>query len=332
MNYNKCLCDGCGLELTDDGDVVVCPECGTPQHRSCYSENGCCVNAHLHAEGFEWKAPEMPDAQENETETEPRAEEKTEPFMRQDVFRPEDVNGPGSPFPRAVIDVNPGFYNNAGFSPETDVDGVAAGDVVSYTQINSGRYVRRFIRSRGKKNYLSWNWGAFFLCPAWFFYRKIYKLGFIFLGLVIAANVAVLPQGKIVSEYYDSYVSCGDEFKQAVAALNEDNTPENQRKVDELQTRMFSMTKKLAKPMAIIFLASFFIPNTVAALIADSVYKKQMLADIKRIRRSVQDPQAAKYAILRRGGVSLLWGMLALLAGEYLPQLIINLVSNNHII
>jgi len=36
---------------------VVCPDCGTPHHRSCYAENGGCANAARHDEdGFEWRS------------------------------------------------------------------------------------------------------------------------------------------------------------------------------------------------------------------------------------------------------------------------------------
>ena len=55
MRYTGNLCDGCNEPLLSEEDVVVCPECGTPQHRQCYDKNNQCVNAHLHGEGFTWQ-------------------------------------------------------------------------------------------------------------------------------------------------------------------------------------------------------------------------------------------------------------------------------------
>lgn len=55
MKYNGNICNGCGLPFTDEDDVVVCPECGTPQHRECYEKENKCVCAHLHAEGYTWQ-------------------------------------------------------------------------------------------------------------------------------------------------------------------------------------------------------------------------------------------------------------------------------------
>lgn len=55
MRYKDYKCDGCGKIFTDEDDIVVCPECATPQHRECYNEKGGCVNAHLHSEDFQWQ-------------------------------------------------------------------------------------------------------------------------------------------------------------------------------------------------------------------------------------------------------------------------------------
>ena len=55
MRYKDYKCDGCSKVFTDEDDIVVCPECATPQHRECYNEKGGCVNAHLHSEDFQWQ-------------------------------------------------------------------------------------------------------------------------------------------------------------------------------------------------------------------------------------------------------------------------------------
>ena len=54
MRYTNEKCDGCGKIFTDDEDIVVCPECATPQHRECYKNHGGCVNSHKHGEDFTW--------------------------------------------------------------------------------------------------------------------------------------------------------------------------------------------------------------------------------------------------------------------------------------
>ena len=56
MDYINQPCPGCGSHMHEDDDIVVCPVCATPQHRSCWKENNKCVNEHLHAEGYVWSA------------------------------------------------------------------------------------------------------------------------------------------------------------------------------------------------------------------------------------------------------------------------------------
>ena len=97
MFYDNAVCDGCGKPLLENEDVVVCPVCGTPQHRSCYELNNKCVNEHLHESGFEWKNPN------------PQPEEPV--FTRPE---PEEAQLDGEPFPNvmptAALEVNIVFY------------------------------------------------------------------------------------------------------------------------------------------------------------------------------------------------------------------------------
>ena len=55
MRYTGNICDGCNEPLLDSEDIVVCPECGTPQHRHCYDKNNQCVNANFHGSEFAWQ-------------------------------------------------------------------------------------------------------------------------------------------------------------------------------------------------------------------------------------------------------------------------------------
>ena len=55
--YYGCPCEGCGTPLTLRDDIVVCPDCGAPYHRSCYEKLGRCVHSAAHVTGYEWKFP-----------------------------------------------------------------------------------------------------------------------------------------------------------------------------------------------------------------------------------------------------------------------------------
>lgn len=58
-NFKGQKCPYCGNAFSEKDDIVVCPECGTPHHRSCYFEHKMCANEYRHG-AFEW-SPEMPE-------------------------------------------------------------------------------------------------------------------------------------------------------------------------------------------------------------------------------------------------------------------------------
>lgn len=77
MKYENIKCPGCGRLFQDGDDVVVCPECGTPQHRQCYESNGGCVNGRLHETGFVWENPILPaEEKDNKSEEKRNDDEK----------------------------------------------------------------------------------------------------------------------------------------------------------------------------------------------------------------------------------------------------------------
>lgn len=68
MRYENEICQGCGKIMHENEDIVVCPECGTPQHRECYNAEHKCVNEHLHEDGFEWRPKHSDEKKEFTTE------------------------------------------------------------------------------------------------------------------------------------------------------------------------------------------------------------------------------------------------------------------------
>lgn len=54
--YYGSACKICGEELDAHSDIVVCPDCGTPYHKECWSREGRCVNTALHQSGGSWEA------------------------------------------------------------------------------------------------------------------------------------------------------------------------------------------------------------------------------------------------------------------------------------
>lgn len=50
-------CGFCDKIFQEQDDVVFCPDCGAPAHRSCWQQEGECIYADRHGNGFRWCSP-----------------------------------------------------------------------------------------------------------------------------------------------------------------------------------------------------------------------------------------------------------------------------------
>ena len=57
MKYTNLTCEACGVVFREEDDVVVCPVCGAPHHRTCWDAANHCVHEAQHSTGFAWTAP-----------------------------------------------------------------------------------------------------------------------------------------------------------------------------------------------------------------------------------------------------------------------------------
>ena len=140
MDLNGQKCPACGRNFDHDDDIVVCPVCGTPQHRACWDERGECVNASRHAEGYVWQ----PEA--SGYRAEPQPEEQTEnkqgtrsaPFAARKIIRFAQLHKlrraltaggaqPFNPFFNAGEAGNPFLYGVT-IDPESEIDGAKVKD------------------------------------------------------------------------------------------------------------------------------------------------------------------------------------------------------------
>lgn len=52
QDYRNKSCAQCGENFTENDEIAICPDCGTPIHRACW--NGHCPNEEKHGTGFDW--------------------------------------------------------------------------------------------------------------------------------------------------------------------------------------------------------------------------------------------------------------------------------------
>ena len=75
---------------------------------------------------------------------------------------------------------------------EDRIDGVPAKDFISIVRQNYSYFLRVFKIFSQKAKAKVFNWAAFFFNFFYFFYRKMYKIGFILLGVYLLSNIPAL--------------------------------------------------------------------------------------------------------------------------------------------
>lgn len=288
--YENELCAGCGDALTQEGDIVVCPVCGTPQHRACWKKKNACVNEALHADDFSWKTA---------WKGEPSAP-ATEPGAICAVCGTDNRTGT-----EICSQCNNSLTKPPAQSPApTEVRNEPLGkigthDVEIYAQINASRYIEKFRRIDQLGRRVSWNWAAFLFSPYWFFYRKLYRLGTFFLGLNLASSIF------FSTPMYEAY--------KTLERLNTSGM------ADAAAATELGGVLRLLMGMSAVVLGL----RAAAAWVANHAYKNKMETELTSIRRFASDEKAVAAFALSRGGVS----PTAMLASVFGAQLVLYLVD-----
>ena len=287
-NYFRYLnqkCPVCENEFLPTDDIVVCPLCGTPHHRDCYKKNGECGNYDKHNEGFCWTPEEV----EMQPAEQPENEQQNSPEQ-----------SPTNPF----FGANP----LSQFPQELEED-VLTEDVAGFVQIHAIKYIRNFFYTKSNKK--TFSWAAFFFTPYWFFYRKMYKLGAIFMALTLLLTVGfnILPPVQTLyndmTEWTEKYSVenaedlTEEEFQQAYS--------EQQEFITNNPTGVVLMLIQGALSLALQIFVGFK---------ANKWYYNHTVENIKKIKAEEPDEQKQKLLFFKAGGTGVGATFLAILANN----------------
>ncbi len=328
MNYENLICAHCGKLMHNEEDIVVCPVCATPQHRECWMQSGHCANASLHDSGYIWERDQKPQPAETVSEVTPDSrichicgsenpndslhcgncgalfgEDGVENIVCSRCRTKNDSDAKHCKNCGMPLAVQGGFFNTnpymlkSEFSPDDVIAERKAGDIATYVQASSHRYLRKFKKfADGKK--LSVNFAAFFFAPYWFFYRKLYKAGVFF--IVVFATVSMMLSGLTadISVHTEEFLSSYGTFDYKSATEEEIAAYE-----EKMVGASMDYYKKIAKPLLISSAINFGI-SLLAALVADKLYYKKVMEDMKEINDSVKEENMRKLMLARKGGLS----------------------------
>lgn len=201
MDYIGIKCPVCQNTFTQDDDVVVCPECGTPHHRECYEKNGECINYQKHKDGYTFDVSKQDTSSQSTDNT--GSDKKVCPRCKTE--NPENMFYCGKcGFPLGMkqyenpqkgssvtVNVNGNTFDPfdpmAGIAPDTEMgEDVTAGEIAKYVQNNTSYFLRVFTSlknsKRGRFSFVGFLFGGGYLL-----YRKMYTK-----GIILTAVTAIL--------------------------------------------------------------------------------------------------------------------------------------------
>ncbi len=303
MDFTKFHCPVCNNTFTEDDDVVVCPECGTPHHRECYKITGKCFNENLHGQdnslSENYKNPEAKKAEEI-------PQLKTEENKEQNANNSFKINGKGLP----------DFIK---FSSVQDhlIEGKHSSLFEAAVGKNQNYYIPRFTLMSSLNKGISFNFVAFFAPLAWSLYRKMYKISaLIFAGYLLFFGLS----------FYNIYTNT--DFVSAVNECSEEMIEkpefyedyqwflgEEDDDLTNAQKRLVNAIKSFSAPMYLTFLAYAvrFAPKVVLGILGNKFYLKKLSKNIDKAEKKGLQGDKLKIYLYKKYGTFPI--VLAIIAG-----------------
>jgi len=320
VNYIGETCPVCGKKFIQEDDVVVCPICGTPHHRECYAVHNACANEALHSSDFEWK-PEKRDWAPKAFEEHKKENSKTvvcpncgrenpaeEPNCLYCSARLYNVQAPFSPTPNMpygtrVIEI----------SPDDTIGSHKVSDVASYVQYNAHRYIPKFYvaEKTGRKH--TFNWAAFFFSPYWFFFRKMNIIGFVLL-LVSLFTTGICTTPRLI-EKTQTYQTAMEQYQSGTLSVEE---------MSEVSSD-FMKTPEVIALVGVEFAIRLF-----GGIFGNTFYKRKIEKDLTDFKAEAQTDDEYRLRILKRGGISTVMAVLAVLGYYCAEQILLSFITRGN--
>lgn len=324
IDFEGQICPVCNEKLTADDDIVVCPVCGCPHHRECWMKENRCGLAELHGTDQQWqrREPEPPKEEkqaidficprcgyQNPMDTrvclncglDLQEGEPTPGFYSKRQQPPFDPEANMNPFMMTAMDMM------GGVRPEESIDGVPAGDLAVFIGPKSYYYLPRFLKMSTLGGGGGFSFAAFLFSGLWMIFRKQYKLGGIFLGVlsilrVLAMMISVSVMGPFMT-------SAGFDMEKIMESVMGD-----------------------PGQMALIMLSGFlymayFAIKLILGFTGNKMYKNFCVSRVREINQKSAGAQEFTDALKAQGNVNmplaLMLGFCFTIIMEYLPYLLL---------
>lgn len=329
MKYTGTECPSCGKKFEQTDDVVVCPICGTPQHRSCWNENGKCINEEKHIEGFIWQMQDIDPAPVQNTHSQdmkicPRCGEYNATYepvcircgerlkANRQTVNDQMPSMEDMPYGDWQTQPNPNNFSpyqnvyaadaRSVYGVDAKIEDIPVTEIAEYVQKDSTKYIGKFLDMQEKKTKLSWNWSAGIFSAFWCFYRKMVGLGIalmaIFFSVSLVSSVAtVTVYQNYKPEVYAEYEATVNELVEFVSSDNADMT-EYYDILTEILKSPINITAYVIQITAVLLM------SIIMGFFGNHFYKKKILKDIRTLRRVSGDSMTYHIYLRHKGNVS----------------------------
>ncbi|MBQ8011681.1 MAG: DUF2628 domain-containing protein [Oscillospiraceae bacterium] len=299
-NYTGCQCTVCQNTFRPEDDIVVCPDCGTPYHRSCYASKGMCINTALHASGQSWQELHRQKLEEREC---PNCRHINAPDAQycSVCHTPMRNVGQDGVSPHINIVMPDGRTMTldpndrcCGMDPEEDLDGEKLGDVADFIGNNTLYYLPLFQRFKegGKKT--SINLPALLFPHLYFANRKMWLMTFL---TVLVMTICGIP--ALLTSIESAYTS-----KETIEMYQQYGM-DPQAMIGPLLS-FIEANESLILSLDIIFYAVQLGLRVLLCIFANWLYYRHTLRHVRKIRLSGTSGKMKQMFLRSDGGSNLL--------------------------
>lgn len=320
--YSGKKCVICDNTFTDNDDIVVCPDCGTPYHRNCYEAAGRCVADGLHASGTSWHSFQVESGniivcKRCNHENSPMAifcEKCGMPTrMADDVnMQQPQMNNPQMN-PQSQMPQNPYvflFDEYCGLSPEEEFDGVKLKEIAEFIGPNKRYFLPIFKNMKERHKKFSVNLPAALFPHYYFAYRKMY------LPMILAVLSYAILEIQVQFEYLKDTSTLIHSILSQYPALLE--------KLTAFANSQLWIT--LSNVLFLVCAAASFI----FAFFSNWIYYKHCIRKIKKLKEKNGASSDLKSKLAKYGGTTVAGLLIVFIL--LLPFIALGMAENMHLL
>ncbi len=322
-NYIGAQCPVCSEKFAQGDDIVVCPECGAPYHRACYEKTGHCKFEDRHGTQECWKRPDaatvdgLSQLRCPSCGTANPAEAVFCQICGERLNTPASRNTPAGAVnqgPRPIVR-NPYTTPYGGLDARETIAGIPVRDWALFVGNNSYYFLPRFKQMDRHTVSFGANWSSLFFNFLYYFYRKMYLIGAVLLGLWV---LTFLPSIGVVAVYMKQLYETG-----GLAAMS-------QLDIDHFMAFLQNYQGLLNITSVLRYLS--FILSTGCALFANKLYFLHAKKKIQRISEQFPDEQDRAHALAHHGRTNFTLVIVCIAAFLFLlfvlPNVLLMLLTN----